>query len=423
MAVLPWPFSLHKTQLDPHSPFSKDTQKISNMDLFQKPPFYVLLDITKSVVDLPSLFHLVQASPTVSSLFHDCAPEIFHAVIQNSVPPTIQGLLYSIAHIRSGKTASHGLVDFMSKIGSYHADEGSRTPSPAVFREILMLACKIQHLGYQCIHEMLHKCHTMNVSHMANPDTEYSSPNPRMQRYQPQDSGPPTWAEEQRVYRALWRLQLFFDLQQAAAHDLQQCTSAVPSLNWPRRDLQRLLNLTPEQFWDPMEHTLLEELRTVKQCIGNMYQDWSMLQLPKYRGKICYNWPILPPFVPKQGRKIFVGPEAHLKYLNHPAAGYFVIKYLSEDYASPVQFVGFAPFRRYGLAIWDRKRTMALELTGIFLNERDYPDGDYPGIYMSGFNQYFTLRSMMTEEDLQRWAEKRRQVLEGNISYSIYSEL
>lgn len=392
------------------------------MDLFQKLPFYVLLDIAKSLVDLPSLFHLVQASPTVSSLFHDCAPEIFHAVIQHSVPPTIQGLLYTIAHIRSGKIASHGLYDFMSKIGGYYTDEGGLTPSPAVFREILMLACQVQHLGYQCMHEMLHRCLTMNVSHMANPKTEYSSPNPRMQRYQPRDSGPPTWAEEQRVYCALWRLQLFFDLQRAAAFNLQQSICVMSNLNWPQRDLQRLLNLDLEEFWDPMEHTLLEELRIVKQCIKNIYQDWSMLQLPTYRGKICYNWPILPPFVPKQARKLFVGLQAHLQYLNRPAPSYFLIMNLSEDYDSPVPSVGFAPFCRYGLAIWDRKRLMGLELKEVVLDERDYPDGDYPGIYMSSINQYFTLRGMMTE-DLQRWAEKRRQVLEGNMSYSKYSEM
>ena len=37
---------------------------------------------------------------------------------------------------------------------------------------------------------------------------------------------------------------------------------------------------------------------------------------------------------------------------------------------SPVPFVGFSPFRPYGLAIWDRKRLMVLELTGVVL-ERD----------------------------------------------------
>lgn len=168
---------------------------------------------------------------------------------------------------------------------------------------------------------------------------------------------------------------------------------------------------------------MLEELRTVKQCIGSIYHNWSMLQLPRYQGKICYNWPILPPFVPKQARKLFVGPQAPLQYLNSPAPGYFLIIDLSEEYDSPVPFVGFAPFRRYGLSIWDRKRLMALELKEIVLDERDYPDGDYTGIYMSSRNQYFTLRSMMTEEDLQHWAEKRQQALEGNRSYSIYSEM
>lgn len=100
------------------------------MDLFQKLPFNILLNIAKSLVDLPSLFHLVQASPAVSSLFHDCAPEIFHAIIQHSVPPTIQSIIYTIARIRSGKTASHGLFDFMSKIESFHyTDEDNLTPT------------------------------------------------------------------------------------------------------------------------------------------------------------------------------------------------------------------------------------------------------------------------------------------------------
>lgn len=66
----------------------------------------------------PSLFYLVQASPTVPSLFHDCAPEIFLAVSQNPVPPTIQGLLYTIVHIRSGQTASHGFTISWARSGA-----------------------------------------------------------------------------------------------------------------------------------------------------------------------------------------------------------------------------------------------------------------------------------------------------------------
>lgn len=48
-------------------------------------------------------------------LFHDCKLEIFNAVMQRSVPPNIQALLHTIACIRAGRTASHGLYDFISQ--------------------------------------------------------------------------------------------------------------------------------------------------------------------------------------------------------------------------------------------------------------------------------------------------------------------
>lgn len=37
-------------------------------------------------------------------------------------------------------------------------------------------------------------------------------------------------------------------------------------LNWPPSHVQKILDMEPEVFWDPMEHKLLEELRTVKDC-------------------------------------------------------------------------------------------------------------------------------------------------------------
>lgn len=86
------------------------------MDPFYNLPFYVLLSIVKSKADLPSLLHLIRASPAVSKLFQDCASEIFHATVHASIPSQIQPLLYTIAYIRSDQTASHGLCDFISKI-------------------------------------------------------------------------------------------------------------------------------------------------------------------------------------------------------------------------------------------------------------------------------------------------------------------
>lgn len=144
--------------------------------------------------------------------------------------------------------------------------------------------------------------------------------------------------------------------------------------------------------------------------------------MPTYRETIGCDWPIVTAYyVPKQARKVFVGPHAHLQYLNRASPGYYPIFDLPEDECSPIPFVGFPPFRRYGLALWDRKRLMTLELRGLVLDEKDYSDGDYLGIRLSPSKSYITLRSMMTEEDLQHWAEKRRQVLEGNLTYSIYN--
>lgn len=205
--------------------------------------------------------------------------------------------------------------------------------------------------------ETSHRCPTMDVSHMADQDMEDWIQNPCMQRYQPQDSGPMTWAEEQRVYCVLWHLQLFYDIQQP--------TCAKSKLNWPQIDLQWLLKLDPREFWSFMNCGLLGEQWTVKQYVKNLCQDWSLSWLLMNWGEFCYNWTVLPPLVPKRARKV-----AHLQYLGHPLPGYFIIAGLPELKWSPVPFVGFPPFRPYGLAIWDRKRPMALELRGVVL-ERD----------------------------------------------------
>lgn len=52
------------------------------------------------------------------------------------------------------------------------------------------------------------------------------------------NSGPPTWVEEQRVIRALWRTQLVYDLKQAAS-----------SLKWSEDDIAAFLKMHPMEFY------------------------------------------------------------------------------------------------------------------------------------------------------------------------------
>lgn len=203
------------------------------MDPFQPIPFYVL-QIVKSVEDLPSLLHLFHVSPVVFCLYHNCELEIFNAVMQRNVPPNIQALLHTIACIRAGKTASHGLYDFISKIGSYGVHGRGKTNayrkdqylSASVLRGVLVLAFHIQHLGCQCTYDMLQRCLALNPSHLVDGDSPEA---PRdlnftfildchthVCSHTSFDSGLPSWMEVQRVYHALWRLQLAYDIQNAA---------------------------------------------------------------------------------------------------------------------------------------------------------------------------------------------------------------
>ena len=396
---------------------------MSKMDPFQRIPFHVLLHIVKSVQDLPSLLHLLHASPTISCLFNDCAPEIFDAVAQRSIPQNIQTLLHTIAYIRAGKTESDDLYDFTSKIGSYtiyqrRPVKEDERPSSSVLRDILALACHIQHLGDQCISDMLQRCSKLNLSHLVDkcsPEKPTGpkcyvhprSPHPRMQPYELQGSGgPPSWMEVQRVHRALWRLQLFYDVQRAAA--------SGDKFNWPAEHVHKILNMAPETFWDSMEHRLLEELRTVGDCVKRIYPDSSKSQLPTYRGSISYSWPVL---IAENSIPVY-SRWSPTVYLNQPACGHAFIEGLSRSSVLP--YVGFRPFRSYGLSIWDRRRLMALELARVLYSEEE---GEYPGITMSATNLHFTWRSIMTNEDFHYWDEKVRQTRDEHLPYYVYAEM
>lgn len=289
-------------------------------------------------------------------------------------------------------------------------------PPSNIFRQMLMLSCHIQHLGYQCIHDMLQQCLTLKPSHLVDENSPKDPmgqgcyfhprpPHPLMQPYQVHDSGPPSWVEVQRVYRALWRLQLFLDVQKAASGDTK--------LNWPPDHVQKILNMVPEIFWGPMEHNLLEELKTVKGCVERLYPNWFKTQLPIYRGNICYNWPTLSldNLVPQYSR---LTPAA---YLNYRSRGFSFIEELSRTSVLP--YVGFSPFRRHGLVIWDRKRLMALELDRAIYNNVQ----DYSGIYTSITNLYYTWWSIMTDEGFHFWEEKVQKIRDRNLPYYIFAEI
>lgn len=124
-----------------------------------------------------------------------------------------------------------------------------------------------------------------------------------------------------------------------------------------------------------MQHELLEELRVVKECLPSLYSNWTMLQLPTYRGQICYNQPTAVLEEPKTKPGWPGLRRSPSEYLGIAAHGYWAIKRELEMVHGFL--LGIPPFRRYGLALWDRKRLMALELIGIMVSY-DESDSGFP---------------------------------------------
>ncbi len=71
------------------------------------------------------------------------------------------------------------------------------------------------------------------------PDLKACDQYPCQKPFPVYDIGPPTWIEEQRILRALWRIQLSRDLKEAAANG---------SLHWPEGDLNELEKETAVSF-------------------------------------------------------------------------------------------------------------------------------------------------------------------------------
>jgi hypothetical protein len=255
---------------------------MASHDPFSELPSPILLQIIKLIPDLPTFRNLQQASQTITSLFNECAAEITEAIITRSLSEQVQGLIRAIAVVRSKSVASQSLDEFINSylgrekacqmnttvcLRKLHPTTENRpssckscgmTPivhrlsssiSTTVAQGIVQSAYQIDQLLRSCLQTMISHCMALEPSHLANPTYTYKNlpgygrhpqPTPLGTRYMLQNSGPPSWIEQQRVERALWRVQLYLDLRDAAEHK---------ELQWSTRDIERLQSMNLESFW------------------------------------------------------------------------------------------------------------------------------------------------------------------------------
>ncbi|KAK6827417.1 hypothetical protein PG987_010758 [Apiospora arundinis] len=248
--------------------------------IFERLPTEIIVDIMLRLDDLASLDCLLHASPVAYRIFDDFAINIIETILGNGYGASLQrggfagmgsyhvpAYAYIAAEIRSGTIPLRSLTEFIgqvilpSQLGlnmselhfweqAFHnislipfTPQGLRKDiSPAVVRSLVATSRHLTSLSVDCVKIFLDRFNPNAEEFPQNLDMAPWNDDPKGEEVCVQDSGPPTWVEEQRVLRAFWCLQLIVDIRKAA-------TSSSSRLRWSPDDVAYLSNCKPTDAW------------------------------------------------------------------------------------------------------------------------------------------------------------------------------
>ncbi|KAA6414650.1 MAG: hypothetical protein FRX48_01400 [Lasallia pustulata] len=356
-------------------------------DPFSKLPPELILQIMHSLLNLTSLNHLIHASSAAATIFNHFYAEITEAVIASSLSLPMQRLVRTIITVRTdssiGKplTSPEALGEFLD---SYISDKAltclsTTNTSLSVVRTVLDLSSDIVCLTQSFFEKHLNRVNAINPSHLLNPDFRHSfSPfqdHPEGYTYQPAKCGAPSWTEMYRVYRALWRIQLYYDLSPfiircfSDGNDLSPssigCFSDGDGLHhlWDRLLGSRLL------AWEVDEiDCVLDHLREIR--LSNNYScesQHSQLRLPII--KRTTTTPFWLAQEPSGNNDITFSWGKDPDFVNYPSVGYIFFHIIClYNPSSTLKESSFQPFRRLGFGIWDSRKMTGLEMLSLPAN-------------------------------------------------------
>ncbi|KAF6806175.1 hypothetical protein CMUS01_14436 [Colletotrichum musicola] len=378
------------------------SQPVPNLDLDHL-PIEVLEQIFFDIADLRSIYHLVVASPTASRVFEswEVGPKILDHVLALSVSPNVVDLIRLVSLVRiatPGHPPATSLEAFVEKYTRCRDDRDSKLPAapsladtlhdqpPRLIRSVLLTVRRISCLTWACLEYYRAKGSSAIPSHeVGRPlgSDGYINRKPWRQEYfpgkpyKPQPLGMPCWMEEQRVMRGFWRLQLVLELKRATSEE---------RLDWALEDGK--MEVSPETLfarWTWQE----EEFLTVVDFIDD-FQGRSILTkhchgLPPppahYASASNWQYPPAPGIIDNRSSR-----EEKSK-IPPPCWSFYWIR-LRGMTTSPIRGCPFWPYRKLGLAIWERDKLEALELLPLTTATRNKGWGD----------PVFTWRSLLSQE-------------------------
>ncbi|KAK6212658.1 hypothetical protein LQW54_005079 [Pestalotiopsis sp. IQ-011] len=351
------------------------------MSFFDRLPVEICLSILQHC-DLSSLWHLTLASRDVSAVFDEYALETIERVITNSIPGQIRALMRAVIRTRAACGPGLEASQFITAIESdpLRRDEVGDRSIP---RRFLSLAHHIHTLSHACADYYIEQSLTVRPWSALQLDLKADGIRRRFDKakkceYHPLKTGPPSWVEEQRVVKALWRIQLFFELNNACVHQ---------RLDWSQEDQCPLVDIA--EFFSVRDFEL-QQLFTVYDFLHQTTEQQNAMGSFKLPAAA---------FTKRQTSILCAKPVTYaakcdhyqqcLSHLDRPPLSYIFQRLMSRDgQGGPTPGLPFEPYRKYGFALWDDRRMADLGLAeahgGAILNRSHY---------------FFRWYSILTEEE------------------------
>ena len=248
-------------------------------------PPEILLQIAKSVPDLRSLHHLALALPSIYRLWISHGSEILREVTSNRsvTTPQVRDLILLVALLRSGEMPVWSFDTFLERFVRPTMVLNSAPESPCSIPtptscplSVLGTAGRMYHLTHSCLEYYLERLREVQprLQRPVDQGFDYEAPYgphemmvPGWLRevegifYETPCMEPPSWIEEQVVFRAFWRLQLLYDFRRAGKQSRLD--------GWSESDVSRIANLQLDELF-PCAHphmTTYHEIVSVQEYL------------------------------------------------------------------------------------------------------------------------------------------------------------
>ena len=347
----------------------------TEQDAFGRLPEELRIKIMKLSTDPFSLQSLAHASPAMGRVLDRYPLEIVEVVLEATVPLKTRRLMGAVLKARfSVFPVSMSEAQTVTKTDSTMATDEMRSSgldrAATAVRSLLASAANVHAWSHTCLEHLIRKSMELRPSTLIKTGAGYIYPEKfekaeSRKDYLPQDTGPPSWVEEQRMIKSFWQLEFFLQLQ-GAGHKGRLGT------NWPRQEVDVLSQSSADGFYDVLSYQR-EQILTACDFLGAVTSGTitsveavhdNAYNLPTIRwveGAVS-RWSCAEPLSFERNKDTFSqGPEN----LDETTWAYRFYRAMSSKdgclCGSVLTLVyPFQTWRKYGFAIWDDKRMVDL---------------------------------------------------------------